>query len=117
MTTTRYLRLVHFMSPRDQRTPQIVCRHREDVVNHFSCRCDDAAHRMCPSMMVATFLAAFEAHPCVRATEALDLVLNVPVTFPLCVTNCRYGVLKLWKYVEGLLKELVQMAENLPWVN
>ena len=68
-------------------------------------------------MTVATFLAAFEADPCVRATQALDLVLNAPIMFPLCATNGRYGALKHWKYVEGLLKELVQMAENLPWAN
>jgi hypothetical protein len=62
--------------------------------------------------MVATFPAAFEEGSCVQATEALGLVLNASITFPLCATNCRYGALKLRKYVEGLLKGLVQLQRT-----
>ena len=46
--------------------------------------------------------------------EALGLALNAFTTFPLCSIDCRYSVLELRKYAEGLLKELVEMAENIP---
>ena len=64
--------------------------------------------------MIATLRAVFGAGPCIQLMEALGLALNAFTTFPLCSIDCRYGVLELRKYAEGLLKELVEMAENIP---
>jgi hypothetical protein len=117
MTAVQYHRLVTFIIARDQRTREIVSRHREVIANENSYSCRDLAHQLYSGTIVTTLQAAFEADPCVRVAEALALVLSAPTTFSLCETGCRYGAIGLRKYAEGLLKELVEMAKDLPWAN
>jgi hypothetical protein len=117
MTTMQYHRLVSFMISRDQRMREIVHRHREVITSNELHRCGDSAHQLYSGTVVTTLQAAFEADPCVRVADALTLALSAPTTFTICKASCRYGALGLRGYAEGLLKELVKMAENLPWVN
>jgi len=116
MTTVQYHRLVSFMIARHQRMQQIVNQHREHIVRDAFC-CFETTRQLYSSIIVGTVQAAFEADPCVRVVEALGLVSRAPVQFSLCGVKCRFGVAGLQKYAEGLLKELVEMAESLPWVD
>ena len=117
MTTMQYHRLVSFMIFRDQRTREIVHRRRKVITSNDFHRCGDPAHQLYSGTVVTTLQAAFEADPCVRVADALTLALSAPTTFKICQAACRYGTHGLRGYAEGLLKQLIEMAENLPWVN
>ena len=119
MTVEHYQRLIRFMVARDQRMREIVIQHQKHITSyHSSLRdCSNNVHQLYSSNIVAPIQDAFEADPCVRVVEALGLVSSAPFAFPLCEVSCRYNTSGLRKYAEGLLKELVEMAENLPWVD
>ena len=114
ITTTQYQRLLSFMTVRDQTMREIVNKHHKDIADGYH-PCADAAHTLYSSTIVASIQAAFEANPCVQVAEALGLVLSAPCTFTQCGNRCRYNVAGLRGYAEGLLKELVAMAQNLSW--
>jgi hypothetical protein len=114
ITTTQYQRLTSFMIARDRRMREIIRRHREYIARG-SYPCQDIHHSIYSSAIVSTLQAAFEADPCVQVKEALGLVLSAPYTFPQCGGSCRYNVGGVREYAEGLLKELVEMAQNLSW--
>ena len=116
ITTTQYQRLVSFMTARDQRMRQIINKHHGDIAySRGGCYMTDAAHSLFSSTIVATLQAAFEADPCVQVSEALSIVLHAPCTLKPCSDNCKYNTAGLRNYTEGLLKELVEMAQNLSW--
>ena len=115
ITTTQYQRLVSFMTVRDDRMHKIVGKHHKAIATRsYPCN-DDPAHRLYSSTIAASLQAAFEADPCVRAVEALGIVSSVLLMFTPCGESCRYGIQGLWEYAEGLLMELVEMAEELLW--
>ena len=118
MTTEHYQRLLAFMVARGNRTRQIVERHRAEIgMNryYFCPSGHDDAHRLYSSIIASSLQAAFEENPCVRVIEALGIVSSAPPTFNQCDSDCRYSVRSLRRHAEGLLKELVEMAETLPW--
>ena len=118
MTTKQYHRLMSFMIARDRRTRQIVGEHQAEIRREGSPFCrDDTAHQLYTGAMTASIQAAFEENPCVRVVEALGIVSSAPVTFSPCKSSCKYNMNELRLHAEGLLKELVKMAENLPWVD
>ena len=120
MTVEHYQRLIKFMIARDRRIRGIVSRHQKHIAMDYTARCDPNAHALYASNIVAPIQAAFEADPCVRAVEALGLVASDNHMFTLCsygACKCRYDLGVLRAYGEGLLKELVEMAESLPWVD
>jgi len=116
MTTVQYHRLVSFLAARHKRMQQIVSQHRGDIVDDTHC-CPATSNKLYSSTIVGAIQAAFEADPCVRVVEALGLVSSGPLKFSLCRVGCKYGVAGLRNYAEGLLNELVEMAESLPWVD
>lgn len=120
MTVEHYQRLAMFMIARDRRIREIVSRHQKHIAVDYTARCDPHAHALYASYIVAPIQAAFKADPCVRVVEALGLVASDTHAFTLCsYAGCKFrcdlGVLR--GYGEGLLKELVEMAENLPWAD
>ena len=118
MTTKQYHRLMSFMIARDRRTRQIVGEHQAEIRREGSPFCrDDTAHQLYTGAMTASIQAAFEGNPCVRVVEALGIVSSAPVTFLPCKSSCKYNMNELRLHAEGLLKELVEMAKNLPWVD
>lgn len=116
ITTTQYQGLVSFMTARDERMRDIVRDHHRVIANDGYPTCNDPAHQLYSSTIVASLQAAFEADPCVRVPEALGIVSSALLTFSPCADDCRYNIRGLQKYAEGLLKELVEMAENLMWL-
>ena len=117
ITATHYQRLVSLITTRDERMRGIIKIHRQRIRDdewNNSCP-KDAAHRLYSGIIVASLQAAFEANPCVQVTEALGVVSSYPHTFSPCRSDCRYNLRGLRDYSEGLLKELVEMAEKLPW--
>jgi len=116
MTVEYYQRLLGFMVARDQRMREIVVRHRENIANDNDYFYRSDAHPMYSNIIVAAIQAGFEANPCVRVIEALGLVSSTR-RFPLCSIKCKYNIDGLQRYAEALLKELVEMAESLPWVD
>ena len=119
-TAEHYQRLIQFMIARDQRTREIVSRHRTRIAGAHYRGCDTKAHTIYATDIVAPIQAAFEADPCVRVTEALALAASITRTFTLCPSQswqCNYNMAGLQEHAEGLLKELVEMAESLPWVD
>jgi len=117
MTIEQYQRLVGFVVARDQKMREIAGKHQKDIARNNSTSCADSAHRLYSGTIVATLQAAFEADPCVRVVEALGLVSSAPFTSPLCKVDCKYSIHGLRRYAEGLLNELVEMAEYLPWAD
>ena len=115
ITTTQYQRLVSFMAVRDRKMRQIVNKHHGDIAKFGGHPCNDTPHSLFSSTIVTTIQAAFEADPCTQVAEALSLVSRAPCTFPQCGVRCRYNVAGLRGYAEGLLKELVEMAQKLSW--
>lgn len=119
ITITQYQRLASFMIARDQRMRKIVNKHHKDIAGDtgglWGHSCQDAAHKLYSSTIVAAVQAAFEADPCIQVEKALGVVLGAPCTLPQCGDSCRYNVSGVRKYAEGLLKELVKMAQNLSW--
>ena len=115
ITIAQYQRLVSFVTARDQRMREIVNRHHDNIARGGRHLCNDAAHSLYSSTIVATLQAAFEADPCTRVEKALSFVLTAPRTFPQCGVSCRYNEAGVRGYAEGLLKELVEMAQNLSW--
>jgi len=117
ITTTQYQRLVSFMTSRNARMREIVGKHHETIATQprFSPCNDDLAHRLYSSTITASLRAAFEADPCVRVIEAVGIVSSALLTFTPCGESCRYNIPGLREYAEGLLKDLVEMAEELPW--
>ena len=115
ITTAQYQRLVSFMTVRDRKMRQIVNKHRAKIARSKSYSCKDTAHVLFSSILVGTLQAAFEADPSIQVVEALSLVSRAPCAFPQCGDNCRYNVAGLRDYAEGLLEELVEMVQNLPW--
>jgi len=116
MTATQYQRLASLMAARDKRMRAIVKSHQQRIQLDRQGACpSDAAHQLYSSTITASLQAAFEANPCVQVTEALGIVSNAPLTFSPCRDKCRYSLQGLRYYAEGLLKELVGMAEALPW--
>ena len=116
MTIEHYQRLIGFVVARGQRMREIVSRHREKIMEDGRHPCTDETHSIYSSTIVFPIQAAFEADPCVRVVEALGLVSSTNA-FPPCISACRYNIRGLQEYAEGLLKELVEMAESLPWVD
>ena len=116
MTAEHYQRLMSFMVARDRRMREIVRKRQGKIAedSHYRCNLDDV-HRLYSSTIVAAVQAAFEADPCLRVAEALGSVCSAPLTPPLCYTICKYNTKGLQKYVGELVKELVEMAESLPW--
>ena len=118
ITTTQYQRLVSFMTARDQRMRQIVSRHHQDIAHGLYALCkSDTSHSLYSSTIVLALQTAFEADPCVQVAEALGFVLGAPCSFTQCGDRCRYNVTGLRGYAEGLLRELVGMAQSLSWDN
>ena len=122
MTVEHYQQLMRFMVARDQMMRQIVTQHREKIVNDSRYNrttrdneCDDAVHRLYASTIVASLQAAFEEDPCVRVGEALGLASSDSLVFSPCGDHCRYNIRGLQAYAEGLLSDLVRMAETIPW--
>jgi hypothetical protein len=115
ITTPQYQQLVSFMTVRDQKMREIVGRHQRDIAANFYPCTNDLAHRFYSTTITTTIQAAFEINPCVQVVEALGIVSSASFTFPPCGDRCRYNLLGLRKYAEELLKELVAMAETLPW--
>ena len=121
MTVDHYQRLMRFMVARDTRMWEIMREHQKKIAwgiwdTERNCYvCGDSAHQLYSSTIVTAIQAAFEANPCVRVTEALGIVSNAPLEFWPCGDNCRYNVAGLQAYAEGLLKDLVEMAENISW--
>ena len=115
ITIAQYQRLVSFMTARDQRMREIVSEHHKDVASGGRYSCNDVAHSLYSSTIVVTLQAAFEADPCTQVEKALNLVLSAPCTFKQCGDSCRYNVDGVRKYAEKLLKELVEMAQDLSW--
>jgi len=117
ITTAQYQRLVSLMTARDRRMREIVKLHQkqiqQDTWNHPCPK--DTVHYLYSGIIVASLQEAFEANPCVQVAEALGIVSSAPLTFPPCGDRCKYNLQGLRKYAEGLLKELVDMAEALPW--
>ena len=116
ITATQYQRLLSFMTVRDQIMREIVDKHRKTIAVGYH-PCNDAAHTLYSGTIVATIQAAFEADPCVQVAEALGLVLAAPYQFTQCGVYCRYNTVRVRGYAEGVLKELVDMAQNLSWEN
>lgn len=114
MTTVQYHRLASFMVTRDQRMRQILNRRREGITGYCSGHANPT-HRLYSSIIAATLQAAFEADPCIQVTKALCLVLDAPIKPSPCGAECMYNIAGLRRYAEGLLQELVKMAECLPW--
>ena len=117
ITATQYQSLVSFMTARDELMRRIVETHQYRIEKekwNNSCP-EDAAHKLYSGIIVTSLQAAFEANPCIQVTEALGVVSSNPLTFSPCKSDCRYNLQGLRNYAEGLLKELVGMAETLPW--
>jgi len=117
ITTTQYQQLVSFMTARDQRMREIVNRHRKGIASAGPHSCTDDAHKLYSSTIVATLQAAFEGDPCTHVESALGLVSSARCTLPQCSENCRYNIAGVRRYAEGLLAELVGMAQTLSWEN
>ena len=114
ITTAQYQRLVSFMTDRDQKMRQIVNRHHQKISGSYH-RCTDISHPLYSSTIVFTLQVAFEADPCIQVSEALGLVMRAPCRFKQCGDQCKYNMVGLRECAEGLLKELVEMAQNLSW--
>jgi hypothetical protein len=117
ITSTQYQRLVSFLLARDEKMREIASWHHDEIANDGPGSCIDDLHSSYSSTIVATLQAAFGADPCVQVSEALRIVLRDPCTPPQCKGRCRYGPAGLQEYAEGLLKELVEMGQNLSWEN
>lgn len=116
ITTTQYQRLLSFMTSRDKRMREIVDLHHKKMgESHYRCSDSDASHALYPRTVVAVLQAAFEADPFVPVVKALGLVTSASRTFQPCRDDCKYSATGLLKYAEGLLGELVEMAQNLSW--
>ena len=116
ITATQYQRLASFMTARDRRMREIVKRQQQHIQWDWSPSCPrDATHHLYSGIIAASLQAAFEANPCIQVAEALGVVLDAPLTFSPCGNDCRYNSKGLRGYAEGLLKELIGMAETLPW--
>ena len=113
MTIEHYQRLVRFVIARNKRTREIVSKHRARIEGDRGLCPSDAAHRLYPSTMTSSLQAAFEENPCIRVAEALGIVSSAPLMFSPCQNACKYNVQGLRGYAEGLLKELVEMGQNL----
>ena len=126
MTAEHYQRLIKFMIARDRSMREIISFHRRNIARPPWEWCDTKAHTIYATAIVAPIQAAFEADPCVRVAEALSLAAKLTGTFTLCPYgpygpygpyHCNYDLGELQRFVEDLLKELVEMAESLPWVD
>ena len=118
ISATQYQRLVSFMTARDQKMRQIVSRHHQNIAHGLYALCkSDTSHSLYSSTIVLALQTAFEADPCVQVAEALGFVLGAPCSFTQCGDRCRYNVTGLRGYAEGLLRELVGMAQSLSWDN
>ena len=117
ITATHYQRLMSFMTVRDQRMREILKKHQKQIHSDLwghSCP-KDALHELYSGIIVASIQEAFEANPCAKISEALGTVSDAPLTFSPCNNHCKYRLKGLRNYAEKLLKELVNMAETLPW--
>jgi len=118
MTVDHYQRLIKFMVARDQRMREIINHHHKRIARESSRDCSHPdGHALYSSTIVANVQNSFEANPCVPLVEALGSVLTAPVTFQQCHSGCRYSTPGVRRYVEGLVNELVEMAESLAWVD
>lgn len=115
VTIEHYQRLVKFMVARDKKMREILNKHQVEIQGSLSEDCYDVAHQLYSGTLVTSLQVAFEANPCVQPAEALGIVLNAPLTFSPCMEYCMYNVLRLRKRAELVLKDLVKMAEELPW--
>ncbi|KAF9645737.1 hypothetical protein BDM02DRAFT_3172725 [Thelephora ganbajun] len=119
MAIEHYQRLVRFIVARDTKMREIASRHQADIIDRQAHRrrsdCDNLVHDLYASAVVAALRDAFEANPYVQVIEALSIVASARSVFTPCRDSCIYGVLGLRKYAEGLLEELVKVAEALPW--
>ena len=116
MTFKHYQRLVEFMVARDKRMREILSERLAEIQKNLRSKCGDAAHQLYSGIIASSLQAAFEENPCVRVVDAFIIVSSAPLRFYPCVTGCMYDVRGLRERAEGLLKELVEMAESLPWV-
>ena len=112
-SVTQYQRLVSFMTAGDQRMREIVSGHREYIATDGYDSCTDDYHALYCTAIVAALQAAFEADPCVQVTAAFSLVS----AFPRCAGYCKCNGAGVREYAEGLLQDLVEMAQNLTWGN
>ena len=114
VTLEHYKRLVGFLVARDKRTREIVSKRRAELQKKLP-GCVSDAHELYCGIIASSIQAAFEENPCVQVVEALGIVTSAPLTFSPCRLLCVFNVRGLRERAEGLLKELVEMAESLPW--
>jgi len=118
MTAERYQRLIKFMVARGEIMREILNQRHRYIVENCSSGCPNKiGHELYAGTIVANVQAAFEADPCTRPTEALGLIFGAPATFPACDPYCKYTTAGIRGYVEALVKSLVEMAEEIPWVD
>ena len=120
MTVEHYQRLINFLIIRDRRMREIVSQRQNKIASDYGCNCNSHAYTLYADRITAWIQAAFEADPCVRAVEALGLVSSGAYVFTLCQSSpckCRHTMDALRWHAGDLLKELVEMAESLPWVD
>lgn len=117
ITVTQYHRLVSFLAARDRRMRDIVGLYQQEVRKMTRRDCDENAHQMYSSVVANSIQAAFEKDPCVLVSEGLDIVAGAPITFHPCNNSCEYTMKGLRRHARGLLTDLVEMAETLPWKN
>lgn len=119
MTFEHYQRLVMFMVARDKRMREILSKWQAEIQKNIPYSCNGTTHELYHGTITSSLRAAFEGNPCVQVVEALGIVLSTHLTFSPCGNGngngCMYNSRGLWKHAEGLLKELVEMAESLPW--
>jgi len=115
MSVEHYQRLVRFMVSRDKRMREILSERRAEIERNIPSTCRNPAHQLYTGTIVASLQAAFEANPSVRVAEALGILSSAPLTFSPCGPGCIYNVRWLREYAELVLKDLINVAEKLPW--
>jgi len=114
MTVEYYQRLVRFIVARDKRMWEILNKRQAEAERGVLPLCRDAAHQQYACTLVASLRVAFEANPCVRPSEAPGIISSVPLPSSPC-RGCIHVERWLREYAEFVLRELVEMAEGLPW--
>lgn len=117
MTFEHYQRLVVFLVARDKRMREILSTGQAEIQENLPYGCSSADHGLYSSTIASSLRDALEKNPCVQVIEALGIVSSAPLRFSPCSVGCTYDVRGLRGHAEGLLKELVEMAESLPWVD
>ena len=112
-----YHRLVRFVVARDKRMREIVSKWQAEMQKGPPWGCNNPPHQLYSGTIASSLQAAFEENPRVQVVEALGIVSGAPLTFSPCEIECRYNVKGLRMRAERLLRELVEMAESLPWVD